>query len=268
MVCDGALGDGILALPLLGELCAGGPGLALIAGPLARWWAELGWPVARVDAPQWLPLWSAKAASEALLGTLGSPEHAVVVGQPLVADALEAAGLSVRRVPVTPPPGVHQAAWLLGRVIDPASVAVPLLRVTPACEEPQTLLFPGSGGLHKCWPAARYAELGRALVHAGRRVAVVLGPVELERGPGPEVFGGLTVLQSPDLATTAALCAGSVLVVGNDAGTTHLAAVCGARVLALFGPTDPERWRPLGPRVRVLRAPLEALSVEAVLEAC
>ena len=258
----------ILALPLLGELRTCGPGKALVPGPLARWWAGLGWPVVRVDAPQWLPLWSGRAPDEAMLEALGRPDFAVVVGQPTVAASLEAAGLTVRRVPVTPPQGVHQASWLLGRPLDPRNLEVPLVRVSPAARQEETLLFPGSGGLHKCWPARRYAALGRALVAAGRRVTVVLGPVELERGPGPEVFRGLSVLEAPDLAETAALCAGAELVVGNDAGTTHLAAVCGARVLALFGPTDPERWRPLGPRVRVLRESLDSLAVARVLEAC
>ena len=58
------------------------------------------------------------------------------------------------------------------------------------------------------------------------------------------------------------------LYVGNDAGPSHLAGLAGAPTLALFGPTDPERWRPLGPRVTVLRrAPLERLEVAEVLAA-
>jgi ADP-heptose:LPS heptosyltransferase len=46
------------------------------------------------------------------------------------------------------------------------------------------------------------------------------------------------------------------LYIGNDSGLTHLAAaVAGPEVLALFGPTDPRVWAPLGPGVRTLRAP-------------
>ncbi|MBM4300198.1 MAG: glycosyltransferase family 9 protein [Deltaproteobacteria bacterium] len=46
------------------------------------------------------------------------------------------------------------------------------------------------------------------------------------------------------------------LYIGNDSGLTHLAAAVGRPdVLALFGPTDPRVWAPLGPRVSILRAP-------------
>ena len=40
--------------------------------------------------------------------------------------------------------------------------------------------------------------------------------------------------------------------VGNDAGMTHLAAALGVPTVALFGPTNPTVWQPLGPQVRVL----------------
>ena len=61
--------------------------------------------------------------------------------------------------------------------------------------------------------------------------------------------------------------AGAARFVGNDSGPGHLAAITGTPTLALFGPTDPARWRPLGPHVKVLRRePLEALGVEEVEE--
>ncbi len=228
--------------------------------PLLR---ELGLPATRFDHPRWLPLWS-EQAPQALLEALGRPDRAVVVGHDVVAGALAGAGLAVRRVPVVPPLGQHQAAWLAGRPV-PADSA-PLIPVAPAPDTPQVLLFPGSGGLRKCWPADRFAALGRALEGRGRSVGVVLGPDELDRGPGPQAFDGLRLYRAPDLLETAALCAGAELVVGNDAGTTHLAAATGARTLALFGPTDPVRWRPLGPEVQVIRvAKLSELSVARVL---
>jgi ADP-heptose:LPS heptosyltransferase len=51
-----------------------------------------------------------------------------------------------------------------------------------------------------------------------------------------------------------AVLAHAGLYVGNDSGVSHLAAAWGAPVLALFGPTDPAQWAPVGPRVKVLRA--------------
>ncbi|MCW5767855.1 MAG: hypothetical protein KIT19_04165 [Phycisphaeraceae bacterium] len=40
--------------------------------------------------------------------------------------------------------------------------------------------------------------------------------------------------------------------VGFDTGPTHLAAQLGLPTLALFGPTDPHRWSPIGSLVRIL----------------
>jgi ADP-heptose:LPS heptosyltransferase len=53
----------------------------------------------------------------------------------------------------------------------------------------------------------------------------------------------------------AAVLARADLVITVDSGPMHIAAALGTRVLALFGPTDPERTGPLGGG-RVLRRPL------------
>jgi len=57
--------------------------------------------------------------------------------------------------------------------------------------------------------------------------------------------------------------------VGNDSGVTHLASYL-CPTLALFGPTDPAVWGPVGGRARILAAPdgvLDRLSVEEVARA-
>lgn len=43
---------------------------------------------------------------------------------------------------------------------------------------------------------------------------------------------------------------------GNDSGPMHLAAATGARVFALFGPTDEQRWGPLGSNAIIIRNPV------------
>jgi ADP-heptose:LPS heptosyltransferase len=40
--------------------------------------------------------------------------------------------------------------------------------------------------------------------------------------------------------------------VGNDSGVSHLAAALGVPTIAVFGPTDPTVWAPLGPKVAVV----------------
>jgi ADP-heptose:LPS heptosyltransferase len=53
-------------------------------------------------------------------------------------------------------------------------------------------------------------------------------------------------------------CADAYL--GNDSGVTHLAAGMGVRTIALFGPTDPAVYRPLGRTVAVFRDPTDAFA--------
>ncbi len=57
-------------------------------------------------------------------------------------------------------------------------------------------------------------------------------------------------------ASTARLAARAALFVGTDSGPTHLAAAAGTPTLALFGPTDPARFGPVGPRAAALRVPV------------
>jgi heptosyltransferase III len=113
------------------------------------------------------------------------------------------------------------------------------------------LLFPGSGSRHKNWPAENFAALADALPPP-LRALVVLGPAE---GAIEPIFvaRGIARLRDQPLGTIAGLARLAAGFVGNDSGVSHLAAAAGAPGVTIFGPTDPDRWRPLG-RVRVARA--------------
>jgi len=54
--------------------------------------------------------------------------------------------------------------------------------------------------------------------------------------------------------------------VGLDSGFSHASAAFGVPTLALFGPSDPDRFRPVGPGfVQVIqRNPLDALQAQEV----
>jgi heptosyltransferase III len=125
-------------------------------------------------------------------------------------------------------------------------------------------IHPGSGGPRKCWPLDHFRELAH-LLHSGENVFLVFftGPAEsgdlrdvmdavVSGLPGDAAhFSGLGL---PEVSTLLGLCS---VYVGNDSGLTHTAAVAGTRVIALFGPTDPILWRPLGDKVTVLQGPLD-----------
>ena len=55
--------------------------------------------------------------------------------------------------------------------------------------------------------------------------------------------------------------------IGNDSGITHLAAYLGVPTIALFGPTNPRTWGPIGRRARIIwKTKLEDISVDEVLQ--
>jgi ADP-heptose:LPS heptosyltransferase len=61
------------------------------------------------------------------------------------------------------------------------------------------------------------------------------------------------VIAESDVTKAAWLLTAADGYIGNDAGMTHVAAAIGVPTVALFGPTEPDIWCPLGPHVRVVR---------------
>jgi ADP-heptose:LPS heptosyltransferase len=141
----------------------------------------------------------------------------------------------------------------------------------PLGNGPLVVVHPGSGSGRKNWPLERYERLMGALQQGcDARLVLLIGPAEQARAFGLQLLdrAACRVLVERPLTEVAALLARCDLYVGNDSGPSHLAGLTGAPTLALFGPTDPRRWRPLGPRVTVLRRqPLEQLPVAEVLAA-
>lgn len=112
-----------------------------------------------------------------------------------------------------------------------------------------TLIHPGSGGRAKCCPLEVLEMLMKRLIDREVRVRWMIGPDEMERD-GPSLVQRLestapvVYLESVELA--ADFVATADAYIGNDSGMTHVAALLGVKTVALFGPTDPRVWRPLG----------------------
>jgi hypothetical protein len=91
-----------------------------------------------------------------------------------------------------------------------------------------------------------------------RTAAWIIGPDEVERS-GSEFIRRLSntapVLYEEDVPAVAQLVCGASSYIGYDAGMTHVAALAGVPTVAIFGPTDPRVWRPLGPCCTVVRFP-------------
>jgi lipopolysaccharide heptosyltransferase I len=136
------------------------------------------------------------------------------------------------------------------------------------------VVFPFASGpakrQRKRWPIECHVQLGKRLAEAGHRVVLAWGSPREEaeaRAALADAEAAETISLAPptDLVELSALLGAAELVVTGDTGPMHVAAAVGARVLALFGPSDPVVNAPWGPGHRVLvREPLAELAVDEV----
>jgi ADP-heptose:LPS heptosyltransferase len=177
------------------------------------------------------------------------------------------------RVPPRPAPEIREPVpeWLKARVAEALPGKAPdagapdiLTAASPGISwrpgpENRLILHPGSGSPRKCWPAARFAALGKALSARGFAVSFLLGPAETRLAG---ILAGLGVpaqalWREDSLVRAAATLAQAAGFIGNDSGITHLAAFLGLPTVAVFGPSDPVRWAPPGTCAALLRPALE-----------
>jgi hypothetical protein len=117
-------------------------------------------------------------------------------------------------------------------------------------------VHPGSGSPNKCADPRLYAGVIKWMWDRGGQAVMIEGPAD---GEAVSAVTGLLsqrqvpILRNEGLDILAAVLVQASLFVGNDSGVTHLAASVGTPTVALFGPTDPTRWAPIGPAVQVLQ---------------
>lgn len=122
-------------------------------------------------------------------------------------------------------------------------------------------VHPGSGGKKKCWPLSRYLQLIEALSREERfSFSVILGPAECggEYAILKEFISERNIrarlVRNQPVNEVAGILKKAQVFVGNDSGVTHLASALGTPVVAIFGPTDHEVWKPLGGNARIVRS--------------
>jgi len=127
-------------------------------------------------------------------------------------------------------------------------------------------LAPGAGkqGTGKCWPLDRFLALAREQQEKGRRPVFFLGPEEkawLERIRREAPYALLPEwtddtercgLKGPLLAMALARRVG--VAAANCSGIGHILAAGGARMVSLYGPTQPSKYAPYTPTLIALRA--------------
>ena len=146
------------------------------------------------------------------------------------------------------------------------------------------LLAASAGWPAKCWAAEKFGKLAVELKALGMDV-VVNAPRKDDALAAAVVAasGGAARVVVCNVTGLIALMRRMTLLVGGDSGPTHLAAALGVPLVALFGPTDPERNGPRGPGAKVVLrdaasvtsykransedAGLARISVDAVMDA-
>jgi heptosyltransferase-3 len=241
----GALGDTLLAVPALRALRRSFSYLTLGAhGGAARLLASVG----EVD--------HGLAFDDPSLGWLFTgdrvPEETIVawMNPEGVPAALKDALLVAPSRPVDSK--LHCAQYLLDTLAT-SGVDTHLderrLNVNPIASD-EVLIHPGSGSAAKNWPAAQFA---RTIGSLACPVRMVVGEADAPAARAVEASLGraLPRLDHLPLEDLAARLAGCHAYLGNDSGVSHLAGLCGARTVVLFGPTSPAVWHPIGPDVHV-----------------
>lgn len=113
------------------------------------------------------------------------------------------------------------------------------------------IIHVGAGSNLKRWPLDRWREIDRLVTT--RECLFIAGEAEAiatcKWSPHTDQRGWALIDSLDELADE---LVDARAFVGFDTGPTHLAAQLGLPALALFGPTDPNRWSPIGPLVRIL----------------
>lgn len=144
----------------------------------------------------------------------------------------------------------------------PAQVGVdPTFSLPPAQNvRLRIVIHPGGGGYNvaRRWSPGAFARVADALYQRFDAQIILVGgandnTAEVKAGMthAPLDLSGQTTL--PQLTRLLQMCD---LFIGAESGVMHLAAAAGARVIAIFGPGNPDAWGPWSPRgqVRVLRS--------------
>lgn len=272
MIFPGALGDLICFLPALAEIGkrAAVTPLLLCKGSLSSLIRAAGLAEPRpIETRPVSWLFSASPPGEAAeyFAAFSSVDSFTGFGDPIVEENLKRwAGPRGRVHPFRPSGAVHLARHFLdcigvptGDSVDcrlslPTAVLDHGRRRFPSLLNRQSLLVvhPGSGGVSKRWSRAGFVEIADLWAREHGAALIVLGPAE----EGERSFW--ETRRRPVAADLEIVELGALLVLcdaylGNDSGVSHLAGAVGARGAVIFGPSDPQCWRPLSSRLRVIQ---------------
>jgi heptosyltransferase-1 len=147
---------------------------------------------------------------------------------------------------------------------------IPLAQAWPALAMPlnadrhvQLGIIPMVGNVrpNRAWPESYWHLLIQQLTDhlPGITLQVIGGPDATPIAQRHRAYPGVVDHTGQPLAETMRTLLACELVIGGDTGPTHLAAALGVPVVGIFGPTNPQRTGPIGPRVLPTITPLASL---------
>jgi len=171
---------------------------------------------------------------------------------PMLKERIADGDLAVHRLAPSEQDKTEVTAMLCG--LAGRTVSGPVFLLNPNCSDLLPL---------RRWPSERFVELGRRLLagYPDALVALTGAPAEKEEASR---LAAVIAPRSNCVCTAGhttmrqliALYAVSRLLVTNDSGPAHFAALAGAPTVVLFGPETPLLYAPLGPAVKALSAGL------------
>jgi heptosyltransferase-3 len=138
------------------------------------------------------------------------------------------------------------------------------LAAVRAPSSPVAVIHPVAATPEKTWAAERFLAVAAHLKQAGIE-PVFIGAASDNLLP----FAEYRTIQGASLSEIKSLLASASLFVGNDSGPAHMAAAFGLPVIAIFGASDPEIWRPWRTPSEVVTAPggIVQIQIPQVLDA-
>jgi len=130
-----------------------------------------------------------------------------------------------------------------------------------AAQFPFVLVHPAAAFETKQWPVDRFGELIQRLRKDGLRVVTTCGPGEahhLEK-LSQIVDEGVKFVPPLSLARFVALASLCRVYVGNDTGTTHIAAALEKPIVVVFGSSDSTVWYPWGVDFELVKSDLPCI---------
>ena len=133
---------------------------------------------------------------------------------------------------------------------------------TVTVKKPYVVLVPGARWETKKWPAEYFARLADMLLRDGKQVVLAGGPEDVPLGKQiAELQAGITDLTGKtSLRELGALIQHCTAYISGDTGPLFIAAAMKRPLIALYGPTRPDRTGPYGSaEATIITAPVSCV---------